>query len=416
MTNNDHSSISSSASSVSTSIIIVSSVLMAIGLVMVTSATAPLDRSAIGDNIWQSVYARQAVFVVLAVMVMALVARYGSLFWDSNFWRLRLPPALFLLVLVGLVGALFLGSTGRHNTSARWLRFGLAGFSLGIQPSELAKPAVVIFIAWLVAVRRCDPRSFLRFFLPACAALGLMVALVGVEDLGTALSVAVVGALMLVVVGSRYSHLLLAGVIGAALLVGLLLAAPYRMTRVTSFLDVWGQSQGAGYQPVQSLAAIASGDWLGTGLGAGIQKFGYLPESHSDFIFATICEEAGIIGGWAVIALFCWMLWLGWQTIRRAGTPFEQLIAFGIVVTLGAQAVMNIAVVTVVTPTTGISLPFVSAGGSGLLTFGFTIGLLANVARRASASDADQGLLAVNPSKFSIFSDQGAARTGGGGW
>ena len=418
MTNNDHSSISSSSSDVSTSIVLVSAVLIAVGVVMVTSATAPLDRPMVTENIWRSVYGRQAVFALLAVVVMAFVARHGSLFWDSSFCRRRLPPALFLLVLAGLAGAMLLGAVGQTNPSARWLRFGPAGFGLGIQPSELAKPAVVLFIAWLVAVGKRDPRSFRRFFLPACAALGLMVALVGIADLGTAMSVAVVGALMLLVVGSRFSHLLLAGATGCALLGGLLLAAPYRMTRITSFLDVWGQSQGAGYQPVQSLAGIASGNWLGTGLGAGIQKFGYLPESHSDFIFATICEEAGIIGGWAVIALFCWMMWLGWQTIRRAGTPFEQLVAFGIVATLGAQAILNIAVVTVLTPTTGISLPFVSAGGSGLLTFGCTIGLLANVARRADMHppDPDQGILAVSPSQLSLFSGQDPARIGGGDW
>jgi cell division protein FtsW len=138
------------------------------------------------------------------------------------------------------------------------------------------------------------------------------------------------------------------------------------------------------------LTAIASGGWFGAGLGNGVQKYGYLPESHSDFIFAGICEETGLLGAALVIALFGVLVWLGLKTMWCARTPFERLFAFGITATVGLQAVMNIAVATVVTPTTGISLPFVSAGGSGVVTYCLAIGLLAAIAARSSARDEDR--------------------------
>lgn len=407
-----HAGHSCSGQSTSTSLVLVSAALMAVGLVMVTSATAPLNGSLTVDGFFRTVFGRHAIFVPLAVVLMLVVSRYGYFFWDSGWLRRRLPPLLFVVAVVGLLGTMLLGTGDSENTSARWLRFVAQGVRVGYQPSELAKPALVMFLAWMVAVRQCDPRSFRRFFLPASAAIGLTVALVGLEDLGTAVLIAGVGAVMLIVVGCRVRHLLLAASAGVALLVGLLVAAPYRMVRITSFLDIWGDAQGAGYQPLQSLAAINAGHWLGTGLGAGIQKYGYLPESHSDFIFATICEEAGTVGGWAVIALFCWLMWLGWRIVREAPAAFERLVAFGIVVTLGGQAVMNIAVVTVSTPTTGISLPLVSAGGSGLLTFGCAIGLLASVARRGLSADA--GLPAMPPSDSFNFSNQTYATVGVG--
>jgi cell division protein FtsW len=168
----------------------------------------------------------------------------------------------------------------------------------------------------------------------------------------------------------------------------LLYAAPYRLARITAYMDFWAEPQGNGYQPLQSLTTIASGGWLGTGLGSGVQKYGYLPESHSDFVFAVICEEMGLFGAALVIALYGVLVWLGLRTMLAAPSRFERMLAFGLTATFGLQAVMNIAVVTVVTPTTGISLPLISAGGSGVLTFCLAAGVLAAVAIRGRVCEA----------------------------
>ena len=157
---------------------------------------------------------------------------------------------------------------------------------------------------------------------------------------------------------------------------------PYRLERIIGFLDPHADALGAGYHPLQSLRTIASGGWLGVGLGAGIQKHGYLPESQTDFIFAIICEELGLLGGFVVIGLFAALVWAGLRVMRAAPSSFERLLAFGLTALLGLQAVMHIAVVTVCAPTTGMSLPFVSAGGSGMLTSCVAIGMLTAIAAR----------------------------------
>jgi cell division protein FtsW len=245
----------------------------------------------------------------------------------------------------------------------------------------------------VLTLRGADPRSFRRGFAPASLAIGCCVLLVGSEDFGTSVLLLGVGVCMLFVAGCRLRHLAMLGGLGACALVGLLFSAPYRLARITAYADIWADPRGSGYQPLQSLAAIASGGWFGKGLGAGVQKHGYLPESRTDFIFAVICEEMGVFGACVVIALFCVFVWLGLRTMLMAPTRFERLVAFGLTVTVALQAAMNIAVVTVVTPTTGISLPLVSAGGSGVVTFCLAVGILAGIAARgrAQAGLARQG-------------------------
>ncbi len=191
---------------------------------------------------------------------------------------------------------------------------------------------------------------------------------------------------MLLAGGCRYRHLVLMVGVAASGLVALLMAEPYRRARLTAFLDIWSDAQGAGYQPLQSLTTIASGGWSGVGLGSGLQKYGYLPESHTDFIFAVLCEELGLLGAGLVLALFCAFIWVGLHISLRAATRFEQLLGFGLTFLVGLQAVMNIAVVTVVTPTTGVPLPFLSAGGSGLFAICGAVGVLSAIAMRASST------------------------------
>ncbi len=356
--------------------------LMAIGLVMVASAKAPLDKSLIDLLVWRAPFGRQVIFVAAGIIILFVASRLAVPILARDALVRRIVLIGFAVAIVGLVAALLPGIANPQRGSHRWLQVTAGGHTINLQPSEFAKLALVTFLAWLLTRPDVDLKRFWRGFLPAAAAIGVCVALVGKADFGTAVLFAVVGGLMLLVAGCRWSHLIATGVIGAVGLAALLYVEPYRRARITAFLTPTDDPLGAGYQPLQSLTTIASGGWTGVGLGAGIQKHGYLPESHTDFIFAVICEEAGLFGAALVIALFGAFVWLGAKAMWSAATPFDRLTAFGITSVIGWQAVMNIAVVTVVAPTTGISLPFISAGGSGLLTMCAATGVLAAIARR----------------------------------
>lgn len=364
-------------------VVVVAIALMAIGLVMVTSASAPLDHSYVDVPLWRTVFGRQALFVLAGAIVALITSRVSGPALARPKVRRSIVYAISVLAVAGLAVTLIPGLAHARHGSQRWVQLIPIWSGIGFQPSELAKLALVCFLAAWLADRDVDMRSFRKGFLPAAAAIGGCVLLVGKEDFSTAVLLAGVGVAVLAVAGCRIRHLLLLCSIGVCGFGFLLVSAPYRIARLMAFQNIWDDPRGAGYQPLQSLATIASGGWFGTGLGAGVQKYGYLPESHSDFIFAVICEETGLLGGGLVIALFCAFIWLGLRTMWSARTRFERLLAFGITACVGMQAAMNIAVVTVVAPPTGIPLPLISAGGSGLVTFSFAIGLLAAVAARA---------------------------------
>ena len=383
-------------------LVAVAAVLMAVGLVMVASAAASIDRSLLDLLVWSEPLGRQAMLVPIGFVVMLITARLATPLLASQRVRHRLPQVAFVLTLALLAAALIPGLADEHRGSQRWLEFGAGGLGINVQPSEFAKLAFVAFLASLLAERKVDLRSFWKGFVLPAVSIGVCVLLVGKEDFGTAALFALVGGLLLLVAGCRLKHLLLMGGVGACAMAGLLFAAPYRLARLTAHRELWDDPLGAVYQPLQSLTTIASGGWFGVGLGAGVQKYGYLPDSHTDFIFAVICEETGVLGAGAVIALVCAFVYLGIRTMWSARTPFERLLAFGITAMIGWQAVMNIAVVTVATPTTGISLPLVSAGGSGLLTFCLAIGVLGAIAARARRGDSfvSEGADSAGPIRF----------------
>ncbi|MHC5111429.1 MAG: FtsW/RodA/SpoVE family cell cycle protein [Planctomycetota bacterium] len=356
--------------------------LLSVGLVMVASARASLDKSIWASLVWREPFGRQVFFVVAGFVLMLAVSRIAPLALERRWlWR---RAALVLIVAAGvfLLLPLIPGLANAQRGSHRWFQIPLAGYAINVQPSELAKIALVVFLAWWLTREETDLRSLRNGFAPALLPIGLYVVLVGKEDFGTAALFALVGGLMLIVGGCRWGHLIATGGVGAAGMVALIALEPYRMQRLAAFLDPQADALGSGYQPLQSLKTIASGGWLGSGIGSGVQKYGYLPESHTDFIFAVICEETGILGGFLVMGLLATLVWLGWRAMARAVTPFEQMLAFGLTSLIGWQAVMNICVVLVLAPTTGISLPLVSAGGSGLLTYSVIVGLLAAVAWR----------------------------------
>jgi cell division protein FtsW len=362
--------------------------LMAVGVMMILSASATAGRPLIDTAFWKTQWFRQALFAGLALAVMASVANLPYVWWR---WRdAQHRPVLYLLfITVFALGLVFVPGVGvERNGARRWVEIpGLVAYGGSFQPSELAKLTVILLTSALMARPLEIVRSFRRGFLPPVAALGLCVALVGIEDFGTAALLAVVGGAIIAVGGAKWWHMLIAALPGLAGFAYLLISTPYRMTRLTSFLDIWADPDGDGYHAIQSLCTIASGNWWGKGLGEGIQKYGYLPEARTDFVFAVICEEMGVLGGVGVIALYVMLLTLGALAIWRAADSQGRLLALGVTLLIGVQAAMNVAVVTVSVPTKGIALPFVSAGGSGLIFLAIAVGLLVSVSRRVRPPD-----------------------------
>jgi cell division protein FtsW len=288
-----------------------------------------------------------------------------------------------LLVIVGLLLAVHVPGIGREvNGAKRWLEIGRVGF----QPSELAKWGLIIVLAWYLARNATTMPKLFAGFIPPMILVLFICMLVASEDLGTATLICMVSLGMLVAGGAKLWHALLLMPVGAAGFVGAVIISPYRIDRLRAFLDPYKDPQGIGYHVLQSMGAISSGGLAGRGLGNSIHKFGYLPEDTTDFIFAIICEELGIVGAVLVVAMYAAFIFCGLAIIRRTTQPFHRLVATGVILTIGLQALINIAVVTGSAPTKGIALPLLSSGGTGWLVTAFCIGLVVAIDRRADMS------------------------------
>ena len=357
--------------------------LILIGIVMVFSTATQLAPPKTPSAWWNSTAARQTAFSLAGLVVMLVVSRIDYRFWRGHPDSPIQPPFWLLVGTMVLLAAVLVPGIGvERNGARRWLNLGSGTSVLSFQPSELAKPALVLFLAAFCAQRGAGMKRLFTGLLPALAVLGACVGLVGKEDFGTAaLLAAAGGGVLWCSRASRRQIVWLAGPTFLAALLGLFFMKTFRFNRVIGFLTYWDDPQGKGYHPIQSLIAIASGGVWGRGLGGGIQKYGYLPEARSDFVFAVICEELGIVGAVGIIALFIALIWQGHRAARRAPDEFGRLLALGGTLLLGLQAVINIGVVTVSLPTKGIALPFVSTGGSGVLLLGFLAGLIAAVGR-----------------------------------
>ncbi|NLX14456.1 MAG: cell division protein FtsW [Phycisphaerales bacterium] len=364
--------------------------LMGVGAIMTCSAGATLGRPLLGWRFWEFQAGRQILFILAGMIAMLVVARIPYRIWSAG------GGALALVALVLAIGSLVLvyvpGLGVEVNQARRWVRVSPDSVGLRFQPSELIKIMLPIFLAvWLTL--RVDISRFWTGLIPIVGVIGVCVAGIGLEDFGTAALLAGVAGTMLLVGGARLWHLFLMVLPALPAFGYLLISRQHRMRRLLTYLNIWEDPQGEGYQVIQSLCTIAHGGWWGRGLGNGMIKT-YLPEARTDFIFAVICEELGIAGAAVVIALLIALLWQGLKTVRICGDPTGRLLAFGITITLGLQAAMNIAVVTVSVPTKGISLPLVSAGGSGAIFLGMLVGLLANIARKS-----DRGVPLTGDSK-----------------
>jgi cell division protein FtsW len=351
-------------------LITVVSLLLGIGLVMVyTSSTAMAQVDF--HNAFHFLQ-RQALWALLGVGSMLFFARIPPWTWQK-YSKVIMVVVAVLLVLVVIPGV------GIYRLGARrWLGAG----PLQFQPSEFAKFAFIIFLADYLSRNTREVSSFWRGLMPALAVLGLFFALIMLEpDLGTSLTLAGTGALMLFAAGAELSHLSYLGLVGVAGVFALAKIDAERWSRITTYLNPWADPTDSGYQIIQALLAFGSGGLFGVGLGRSRQKFFYLPERHTDMIFAVLGEELGFIGACLVLLLFFAFAWRGYRIAVQAPDRFTSLLAAGVTSLITLQAAMNIAVVTASIPSTGIPLPFLSYGGSSLLITLSGVGILLGVSR-----------------------------------
>lgn len=364
-------------------------VLMALGTVFVYSASANVNAELDLDHFYRAASARRIVIFPLACSILYLTSciNYRRLSLENGILR---SPITYMLVLsiALLIMVLVIGTT--VNRATRWIRIPIGPATISFQPSELAKWSIIIFLAGICTHVGSDIRQFRRRFVPICAVVGLVVALVLVEDLGTAAFISLVAFLMLILAGARWWHVTMPLPFGAAAFAFALMHSPGRLERIKAFLEPEKWADTTAYQANQSLIALGSGGVWGKGLGRGICKYGHLPEDTTDFIFAIIGEELGFAGTAAVIGLFIAFVCLGLAVVLRCRDPFGRLLAIGITLAVAIQAALNIGVVTVVLPTKGIPLPFISAGGTSMLVSAAAVGVLLNIAKQTATERADK--------------------------
>jgi len=357
-------------------LLLVSFGLVAFGLVMVYSATSASAALENGDPAYY--VKRQAIYAALGLVLMFVLARF-------RFQTLRGLAPLLVITSLGLLAAvLVLGSA--VNGARRWLTFGPAVF----QPSELAKLALAVWAAAYLARRR-PPATLKELWRPVAALLMLE------PDLGTTIAIFVMLAGMLLVAGTPVRVLGAGLSVATALGMAAIWFEPYRRARIFSFVNPWHDAQGAGFQIVQAMIGLGSGGIFGRGLGQSIEKANFLPEAHTDMIFAIIGEELGLVGATALIAAYATFAYVGLRIALRCRDPFGKALATGLTMLVCGQAAINIAAVMGLAPLTGIPLPFVSYGGSSLVVALAGVGILLNIAvghgaeARAQVRDRGRG-------------------------
>jgi cell division protein FtsW len=356
--------------------------LLAVGLVMVYSSSSVFALERMRDSAY--FLKRQLIWMAIGLLAM--------MFAQNVHYSVvrRLAGPLMILAILALAAVLAPGIGRVVNGARRWIYVG----PVSVQPVELAKLAVIAYTAHFVTRRGLGVRDFWRGVAPPLGMSLLLAALVLKQpDMGSAM-ILVLGTVAIIFLGgARLAHLAMIGlaVIPAAL--ALIVAAPYRFQRLMAFLDPWQDPQGAGFHVIQSLLAFGSGGVVGVGLGASAQKFFYLPERHTDFIFAILGEELGLVGTLGLVCLFAVFAFRGLSIARRAPDRFGGLLAGGITATITGQALLNMGVATGVFPITGLTLPFVSFGGSSLIITMIQVGVLSNISQYAQRERADRGAL-----------------------
>lgn len=342
--------------------------LCGLGIVMVYSASAVAAAAKVGDGAFYLKRQAIAAGIGLASLVLVLKIGYRRLAFLAY-------PAL-VIVLALLVAVLIPGVGTVAGGARRWIR--LPGFSL--QPAEMAKMALVLYLAYSLAKKREKVRLFSIGFLPHCLITGLLAGLALLEpDFGTAVTLGFVLFAMLFAAGAKISYLVLSVLLALPVGWHLVASSPYRMSRITAFLHPFERRNDVGYQIWESLMSVGSGGVTGLGLGDGRQKLFFLPEAHTDFIFSILGEELGLIGVVLLLGLYGVVVWRGVRAALNATEAFGAYLALGITVLLGTQAVVNMGVAMGMLPTKGLTLPFVSYGGTSMVVSLTAAGVLLSI-------------------------------------
>ncbi len=351
-------------------LLVVTLVLALIGVVMVFSASGPIAEVKYNDAGY--FFKRQLVWLCAGLVVMHFVAKT-----DYHFWK-TIPIPLLLATAVLLILVLVPSLVTVTKGARRWLHIG----SMSLQPAELAKFVMIMYVAAYVSTKHDRFTEFARGPLPPLLVLGVLSTLVLLEpDLGTVVVMTTVVMMLLFLSGARTKHLCVLSVGMVPVVAALLYGSQYRWHRILEYWRGTSDPSGPGYQVMQSLIAFGSGGTFGVGLGKGEQKLFYLPEPHTDFIFAVIGEELGLVGTVAIVLLYGLLVFKGIQIAARARSSFGYYLAMGTTMLIGTQALINVGVVTGLLPTKGLTLPFVSYGGSSLLANMFGVGVLLSISR-----------------------------------
>lgn len=351
--------------------------LAVLGLVMVNSSSAIVALERFKDPYF--FVKRQTLWLMIGLVAMGSAA-VVSLEWVK---RWTFPAVVVVIALLAVVLAPGIGRTA--GGARRWLPLG----PVAVQPSEFAKLVCILYLARWLASREDCLRDRMSVYLKAMIVPGILVALVLVEpDLGTAILIGAVATVVLVLGGIPWTFTLGGAVAVVPVIATAVVSAGYRRQRLLAFLNPWADPSGTGFQMVQSYLALGRGGLLGRGLGQGTQKLFYLPEAHTDFIFAVLGEELGFVGAAGVCLLFLLLVWRGFRVASRCQGLYEAYLAGGCTALVALQALINMGVVVGLLPTKGLPLPFISLGGSSLVVTCMAVGLLLNLSRRAEPKGA----------------------------
>jgi cell division protein FtsW len=356
-------------------LLVPAALLTAIGVIEVFSASSVYAFTTYDNSFW--FLERQGIYAAIGIGALLVTSRMRYVAWR------RLSGPLMIVSVALLLVALHPTAGSSVYGASRWI--GLGPFTL--QPSEIAKLSLVAFAATVLTRKEGKLDNWIHLALPLGPIVLLIAAIVMLQrDLGT--TVVIVGSvlMMLFVAGARMRHLVITGVLTLGGLAYLIFGEAYRRTRFLSFFDPWKDPLNSGYQLIQGLIALGSGGWFGVGLGASRQKWAYLPNAHTDFIFAVLGEELGLIGEFVVLIAFGVMIYAGIRIAVRAPDTFGRLLAAGITSWIGLQAIVNLGAVTGLLPITGVPLPFVSFGGTALIVTLGAVGVLASIARAGGST------------------------------
>lgn len=343
------------------------------GLMMVYSSSFTFAILEYGDATY--FLKKQLMWIIFGFTIFAVVS-----FIPYKLYGKYIAILVFIVILL-LALVLVPGIGVERNFARRWLSIGPMLF----QPSEIAKLVMIIYFAKVYTNKQDKIHDFRRGLMPPLIMLVIIFFLIAKQpDLGTALSLTVACGAILLISGARWLHLTGLMTIGLAGIVSIAFSADYRVERITSFMDPFADPAGDGFQLINSYIAIADGGWMGVGLGNSVQKLGYLPEAHTDFIMAIIVEELGLFGVVAVISFYLLLLLKGFSIFKKAPNYFGKLLSFGITILVTFQAVLNLASVSGLMPITGITLPFISYGGTSILVMFVSMGILMNISMHAN--------------------------------